>query len=92
MAKNKKKIVKIARQTTVTCAPEVKQFIKIAATFMGVSQSKALRLILMHNRLMPPDGSFNMLSNWDDETRNSYDRFVKDQLAKDYIRKNIDDF
>lgn len=87
MAKSKKKIVKIARQTTVTCSPEVKQFIKIAAMFMGVSQSKALKLILLHNGLMPPDGTFNMLSNWDDDTRRKYEQFVKYESARQHVKR-----
>ncbi len=87
MAKPKKKIAKIARQTTITCSPEVKEYIKIAATFMGVSQSKALRLIMLHMRLMPNDGTFNMLSNWDDDTREEYDRFMKHQKNERVVLK-----
>ncbi len=78
-------------QTTVTCSLEVRNFIRIISKFMGTSQSNVVKSLLLDKCLIPNDDTYNIFCNWNSDTDFKYQKFVKDQMAKDYISDKFGD-
>jgi hypothetical protein len=74
--------------TTINCSTEVKEVVKMVATFIGTSQRNVLRCLLAEQGLIPGDDVLNVFSSWTSETKSKF----RDFMAKERkYRTEIDD-
>lgn len=74
-------MIKILKNTTINCSSDTKESIKMVAEFTKTSQRHIIKSLMINQGIMPSDGTLNVFTNWDSETKIRYKLFA-DQFNK----------